>query len=109
LPPETLLRQELHGDERAGDPEPTMQPCGEPSRPRWLGLAPGTARLLESNDRQRPPCSETALTPSWRQTGPLHGARAAGFAGPARGTREFLRRRPQSPAAVGPWPGARRL
>src|SRR5581483_9168763 len=54
-----------------------------PARPGWLSLRIG----MSDQD------PEAALVPSCVRTGPLLGARALGLEGPARGTREFLRRR----------------
>ena len=75
-----------------------MRPC---TRPHWLGLAPGTARLDQTEDRK---CDHAPRLPLRRAvflTSPLYGARANGFEGPTWGTCEFLRR-------LGAMPGSRR-
>ena len=41
------------------------------------------ANARRKRDRNTRPCFEAASTPSWILTGPLHGARAIGFEGPA--------------------------
>jgi hypothetical protein len=84
-----------------GDVDPAIHLCATVPDLTRLDWPPAQLGAVTSRIGSRRPGPVAALVSSWIRTSPLHGARAAGFEGPAQGTYAFLRRRAMRPAVPG--------